>query len=83
MVASFIPDLYPAPDAGASARIESAGASFAGRHSLSPRSPMDQRIVENPQRARSGRKPGVVRYVLAVSLVLVVILFLVAYTISV
>jgi hypothetical protein len=44
---------------------------------------MDQRIVENPQRARSGRKPGIVRYVLAVSLVLVVILFLVAYTISV
>jgi hypothetical protein len=44
---------------------------------------MARRIVESPQRARSGRKPGMVRYVLAVSLVLVVILFLVAYTISV
>jgi hypothetical protein len=44
---------------------------------------MAQRIVESSQRARSGRKPGMVRYVLAVSLVLVVILFLVAYTISV
>ena len=45
--------------------------------------PMEQRVVESPERARSARKPGVVRYVLAVSLVLVVILFLVAYTISV
>lgn len=44
---------------------------------------MAQRIVESPQRARAGRKPGMVRYVLGVSLVLVVILFLVAYTISV
>jgi hypothetical protein len=44
---------------------------------------MPQRIVESPQRARSARKPGIVRYILAVSLVLVVILFLVAYTISV
>jgi hypothetical protein len=44
---------------------------------------MAQRIVESPQRARSARKPGMVRYVLAVSLMLVVILFLVAYTISV
>jgi hypothetical protein len=48
-----------------------------------PEVAMDQRIVESPQRVRSGRKPGIVRYVLAVSLVLVVILFLVAYTISV
>jgi len=43
---------------------------------------MDQRIVESPERARAGHKPGVVRYVLAVSLLLVVILFAVAYTIS-
>jgi hypothetical protein len=44
---------------------------------------MDQRIVETPQRASGGHKPGVVRYVLAISLVLVVILFGVAYLISV
>ena len=44
---------------------------------------MDQRIVESPQRASQGQKPGVVRYVLAVSLLLVVILFGVAYLISV
>ena len=44
---------------------------------------MDQRIVENPQNARQANKPGVVRYVLAISLLLVVILFAVAYTISV
>jgi hypothetical protein len=40
---------------------------------------MDQRIVETPQDARSGETPGRVRYVLAISLVLVVILFAVAY----
>ena len=44
---------------------------------------MDQRIVETPQRARQGEKSGVVRYVLAISLLLVVILFVVAYVISV
>ncbi len=44
---------------------------------------MDQRIIETPERASQGQKPGVVRYVLAVSLVLVVILFGVAYVISV
>jgi hypothetical protein len=44
---------------------------------------MDQRIVETPSRARQGSKSGVVRYVLAVSLVLVVIAFTVAYMTSV
>jgi hypothetical protein len=44
---------------------------------------MDQHIVETPERARSGRKHGVVRYALAVSRLLVVILFGVAYVISV
>jgi len=44
---------------------------------------MDQRIVQSPEQARSGRKHGVLRYVLAVSLVPVVILFAVAYVISV
>jgi hypothetical protein len=44
---------------------------------------MDQRIVLPPEKARAGRKPGVVRYVLAISLVLVVILFVVAYRFSV
>ena len=43
----------------------------------------DQRIVTSPEKARSARKAGVVRYVLAVSLLLVVILFAVAYRIVV
>ena len=43
---------------------------------------MDQPIVTTPQKARSAIKPGVVRYVLAVSLLLVVILFAVAYRVS-
>jgi hypothetical protein len=44
---------------------------------------MDQRIVETPERARSASKVGVVRYILGISLVLVVIGFAVAYVISV
>ena len=44
---------------------------------------MDQRIVVSPEKARSARKTGVVRYVLAVSLLLVVILFVVAYRFAV
>jgi hypothetical protein len=44
---------------------------------------MDQRIVTTPEKARGARKSGVARYVLAVSLVLVVILFIVAYRIVV
>jgi hypothetical protein len=44
---------------------------------------MDQRIVLNPEEARQGRKSGVLRYILGVSLALVVILFAVAYVISV
>jgi hypothetical protein len=44
---------------------------------------MDERIVETPTRASAGRKPGVVRYVLVISILLVVILFGVAYVISV
>jgi hypothetical protein len=44
---------------------------------------MDQRIVETAEKARSAEKTGVVRYILGVSLVLVVILFVVAYVISV
>jgi hypothetical protein len=44
---------------------------------------MEERIVECPERVRAGRKAGVVRYVLAVSLLLVVILFAVAYTVVV
>jgi hypothetical protein len=37
------------------------------------------RPVRGPEEARSARKSGVVRYVLAISLVLVVIAFVVAY----
>ncbi len=44
---------------------------------------MDQRIVETPERARAARKNGVLRYILGISLVLVVIAFAVAYVISV
>ena len=44
---------------------------------------MDQRVVETPQRASQGQKPGVVRYVLSIGLALVVILFVVAYVIAV
>ena len=41
---------------------------------------MDDRIVKSPQEASQGQKPGVTRYVLTVGLVLVVILFVVAYS---
>ena len=44
---------------------------------------MDQRIVETPERTRAARKYGVLRYILGISLVLVVIAFAVAYVISV
>jgi len=44
---------------------------------------MDQPIVLTPEKARSGRKDGVVRYILGISLVLVVILFVVAYRFTV
>ena len=44
---------------------------------------MDQRVVETPPRASQGQKPGQVRYVLSIGLALVVILFAVAYVISV
>jgi hypothetical protein len=70
------------------------GSDGQARNLLLLRSP--GRIVDHPEvppwnaasskarsRPRSAQKPGIVRYVLAVSLVLVVILFLVAYTISV
>jgi len=43
----------------------------------------DLHIVEHPQRARQASKEGVVRYVLTISLALVVILFVVAYVIFV
>ena len=44
---------------------------------------MDQRIVETLESARAARKYGVLRYILGMSLVLVVIAFAVAYVISV
>ena len=40
---------------------------------------MDQRPVTTGTEARAGSKEGVVRYVLLASLVLVVVLFIVAY----
>ena len=44
---------------------------------------MDQRIVETPEKVRAARKYGVLRYILGISLVLVVIAFAVAYVTSV
>jgi hypothetical protein len=43
---------------------------------------MQRPIVKNPNEARAGSKEGVVRYVLAISLVLVVIVFVVGYILS-
>jgi hypothetical protein len=40
---------------------------------------MDDRVVKSPQEASQGQKPAVTRYVLTIGLVLVVILFAVAY----
>ena len=44
---------------------------------------MVQRVVESPNKARQGRKYGVVRYVLLISTLLVVIAFAVAYRLSI
>lgn len=43
---------------------------------------MPDRIVKSPSQARSASKEGVLRYVLGISLVLVVILFIVGYLVS-
>jgi len=43
---------------------------------------MPDRIVKSPTNARAGSKEGVVRYVLAISIALVVILFIVGYMVS-
>lgn len=43
---------------------------------------MPDRIVKSPSQARSASKEGVLRYVLGISLALVVILFIVGYLIS-
>ena len=43
---------------------------------------MPERIVKSPTEARAGSKEGVVRYILAISLALVVILFIVSYFVS-
>jgi hypothetical protein len=43
---------------------------------------MPDRIVKSPNQARAGSKEGVVRYILAISITLVVILFIVGYMIS-
>jgi hypothetical protein len=43
---------------------------------------MAQRIVTPPTEVRAGSKEGVVRYILAISIALVVILFVVGYLVS-
>src|SRR5271155_262492 len=49
------------------------------RRTISGRRPMAERPVATGTEARAGTREGVVRYVLMVSLVLVVVLFVVAY----
>ena len=44
---------------------------------------MDEQIVLTPEKARAASKEGVVRYVLGISLLLVVILSVVAYRFAV
>jgi len=44
---------------------------------------MPRQIVRDPTKTRAASKEGVVRYVLAVSVALVVILFIVAYVITI
>ena len=43
---------------------------------------MPERIVETPTKARAGSKEGVVRYILAISVAMVGILFIVSYLIA-
>lgn len=43
---------------------------------------MNDRIIKTPTQARSASKEGVVRYILVISVALVVILFAVSYFIS-
>jgi hypothetical protein len=43
---------------------------------------MVDRPVKSPTEARAGSKEGIVRYILAVSIVLVVLLFIVGYMVS-
>jgi hypothetical protein len=43
---------------------------------------MPNPIVKSPNQARSASKEGVLRYVLGISIVLVVILFIVGYLVS-
>jgi hypothetical protein len=45
------------------------------------RAAMEKRIIVNKTEARQGTKEGVVRYVLMISLALVVVLFVIAYVI--
>lgn len=40
------------------------------------------RIIETPEKARAASKEGVVRYVLGISIVLVVVLFIVGWFVS-
>jgi hypothetical protein len=43
---------------------------------------MPEHVVKSPTDARAGSKEGVVRYVLAISIALVVILFIVSYILA-
>ena len=47
----------------------------------SPNPPMIEPIIKTPTDARAGSKEGVVRYVLGISIALVVICFIAAYLI--
>lgn len=43
---------------------------------------MAERIIKTPEKARSASKEGVVRYVLGISIALVVVLFIVGWLVS-
>jgi hypothetical protein len=43
---------------------------------------MPDTIIKSPNNARAGSKEGVVRYVLGISIALVVILFIIGYLVS-
>jgi hypothetical protein len=64
--------------------IECRGSSFpTGETFATTEQEMDQRVVVSPDEARAAIKPRVVRYVLGISLLLVVILSVVIYSFGV
>ena len=69
------------PPGDCQGRIDCSAGPFAKRNNAN-RSFMPDRIVKSPDNARAASKEGVVRYVLVISVALVVILFVVGYLVS-